>query len=365
MLERVTIRNFKRFAELDLRLAPLSVLTGVNSGGKSSVIQGILLARSAVSPGTYVPLNGPFGLELGEATDVLHARASEPLIEIALASGGGVSHFVFDVPPERSTSLVTNVASLCADQSFLTDAARALQYLSAERLGPRDIQEVSPELESALSVGHQGQFTAHVISQLDRVQVDVSRRHPQTEELGGVITLSAQAEYWMSTIVCPIRFESTWIVGTNAAMLRFRPPDLSTEWLRPNNVGFGISYALPIVVAGLTMTEGGLLMVENPEAHLHPSGQSAMGRFLGRVAASGVQVLIETHSDHILNGLRRAVADDKVLEPSGVLIHYFGQSDTVAELEVDQLGAVSSWPDGFFDQSERDLIALARAKRRG
>lgn len=60
-------------------------------------------------------------------------------------------------------------------------------------------------------------------------------------------------------------------------------------------MGFGLSYALPIVVGGLVAAKDGLLIVENPEAHLHPQGQSNMGQFLAWLAGKGVQVIVETH----------------------------------------------------------------------
>jgi predicted ATPase len=198
---------------------------------------------------------------------------------------------------------------------------------------------------------------------MDRSQVHELLRHPSTDEFGGVITLGAQVEYWMSSIVRPIRLEAEWIPNVSAVTLRFKSPEVITDWIRPTNVGFGLSYALPIVVAGLTMDQGGLLMIESPEAHLHPAGQSLMGRFLARVAAAGTQVLVETHSDHFLNGVRRAVAEDRSLAADDLLVHFFDRSGHPNPLSVSAVGALSDWPPGFFDQGETDLGALARAKR--
>jgi predicted ATPase len=130
-------------------------------------------------------------------------------------------------------------------------------------------------------------------------------------------------------------------------------------------MGFGISYALPILVAALMMPIGGLLIVENPEAHLHPAGQSRLGTFLGRVAASGVQVIIETHSDHVINGIRLAAAEERLLEPEQVVLHFFGSNidGSPAVIELTGRGGLTAWPKGFFDQIELDLGRLARAKR--
>lgn len=103
-------------------------------------------------------------------------------------------------------------------------------------------------------------------------------------------------------------------------------------------------------------------MVENPEAHLHPAGQSRLGGFLARVAGSGVQVLIETHSDHVVNGVRLAVAAERTIAADDTIVHFFGEGEP-AVIELNEHGRLTEWPDGFFDQIENDLGRLARARR--
>lgn len=363
MIDLLDITNFKRFSHLSLPLGQLTLLTGINSGGKSSVIQAILILHSQQLPGGAMPLNGPYGLALGEASDVLNSNAASNEILIEVVVGDERGGIELEVPHERSPSLIATRVERPEALDDMTGQERGFVYLGAERLGPRDLLEVAVDFDDDLSVGSRGEFTAHVLSQLDRLTVHPLRLHADTATSGGVVTLGAQTELWMSTIVSPIQIEATWLAGTNAAMVRFRPPSLLTEWLRPTNVGFGISYALPIVVAGLTSPPNGVLVVENPEAHLHPAGQSAMGRFLASVAAGGTQVIVETHSDHLLDGVRRAVGADKALASRDVVVHYFGEEPEPVMLSVDERGAMSGWPLGFFDQTEADLAELARAQR--
>ena len=107
-------------------------------------------------------------------------------------------------------------------------------------------------------------------------------------------------------------------------------------------------------------------MIENPEVHLHPAGQAAMGEFLAEVAAAGVQVILETHSDHVLNGIRRAVKKG-VLAPDDAALHFFRlQQDDEQEGAVlvespilDRDGNVDMWPEGFFDQFDKDMNYFA------
>src|SRR5690606_34572833 len=96
----------------------------------------------------------------------------------------------------------------------------------------------------------------------------------------------------------------------------------SSQKLRPSNVGFGLTYSLPLVVACLIAKPGSVLLLENPEAHLHPQGQAALGELIVRAARDGVQILVETHSDHVLNGIRLAVKR-QLISKDDVVVHYF------------------------------------------
>jgi predicted ATPase len=147
------------------------------------------------------------------------------------------------------------------------------------------------------------------------------------------------------------------------SVIRYQEPGLLSEGIRPPNMGFGVSYALPIIVAGILATSGTLLVVENPEAHLHPAGQSRMGRFLGRVAGAGAQVIVETHSDHVVNGIRLATVEDHTIGTDAIVVYFFDDENPVT-IEVTEKGGLTKWPPGFFDQLEDDLGRLARVKQR-
>lgn len=147
----------------------------------------------------------------------------------------------------------------------------------------------------------------------------------------------------------------------NAVTLGLRTSD-DTDFHRPIHVGFGLTQVLPIVVAALSASAGDLLLIENPEVHLHPAGQALMGQFLADVSRAGVQVIVETHSDHVLNGIRRSVKAAR-LKPEQVAIHFFRHPSSDAAQVVspllDSSGNIDSWPEGFFDQFDKDMNHFA------
>ncbi|MEP3665657.1 MAG: DUF3696 domain-containing protein [Roseibium sp.] len=326
----------------------------------------MIAAEAANTKSVAISLNGPFGLELGTAEGVLNWDSRSP-IEIAFeATEIGPATWRLSVPSEEALYLEITERPSELPKAF-SGTPRAFTYLSAERLGPRGFSAASPLPEAELEVGVKGEFCAHVLSVLgDQIMGTVGRSHP----LYGRSTprlLKYEVEQWLSEITRPIEVTGVRESDSTVAELRFRTP--GSTWVRSTNMGFGITYALPIILAGLIAEKGGLLVVENPEAHLHPAGQSRMGVFLAWLAGNGVQVLIETHSDHVINGIRRAVAEHSYLNAASALLHWFGNDSDGHEgplfstLAIGESGSLSDWPNGFFDQYQIDVAALGRIRR--
>ena len=363
MIRSFEVRNFKAFKDVTLRLGQLVLLSGVNSSGKSSVLQALRLAELAMMHGPTVQLNQLMGLELGEATDVLNREAVAQHIELEVHTEERVDRFRLVSPDDQDRSVALEVQPPEPDRE--NRKWRIDTYLSAERVGPRDLLEVAPGGGNRVDVGVRGEFTAHVLARFERRRVPKSLLHPSTTDGSLSPTLGSQSEAWLSSIVRPTRVQSTWLLRASAAALQFRDLDVTAEWVRPANVGFGLTYCLPIIVAALGSTPGSVFIVENPEAHLHPRAQSEVGKFLVRLAASGVQTIVETHSDHVLNGVRIAVASERLLSSDDVAIHFFGPSGaSVTEITLDDNGSLSVWPPGFFDQTMEDLATVSRIRRR-
>ncbi|MXN53142.1 AAA family ATPase [Shinella sp. AETb1-6] len=360
MIKSISIEGFKRFTSERLEFRNLTILAGRNGSGKTSTIHALLLAVAASQRGDGIAeLNGPFGLELGWFESLLNGNTKENSFSVTIeGTEGDAACWSFE---EGNTELHASVTlPFVGGEAFSHGPALGFQYLGAERLGPRIVQHSAALPREKLQVGWAGQFTAQVIEKLGSSRIDEGRLFPSSDENPPL--LKAQTEQWLSSIVRPVQIDTSTFAGTGITSIAFRVP--GGEFVRPTNMGFGVTYALPIVVAALSATTGGILIVENPEAHLHPAGQSDIGIFLARMARAGVQVILETHSDHVLNGIRRAIAELKILSPDAGIIQFFDDADRPPEaLEFTESGSFSHWPSGFFDQYQLDIARLNRVRR--
>ena len=208
------------------------------------------------------------------------------------------------------------------------------------------------------TVGVQGERTAYYLfkhqTKLVREPLLISGTPPQ---------LPRQTEAWLGKFFPGAGFKIEPVVG-DLVVMSMRAHH-SIDFRRPQNVGYGLTHVLPILAACLGADESSVLLIDNPEAHLHPSGQAMIGRFLAQVAASGVQLIVETHSDHVLNGIRRSVRDN-LLGPEGLALHFFTTADETEDIRpevtspsINRRGLIDRWPRGFFDQFDEDMMALA------
>ncbi|TBR57997.1 hypothetical protein B4U84_18770 [Westiellopsis prolifica IICB1] len=233
-------------------------------------------------------------------------------------------------------------------------------YLQAERVGPRTYFEISDfQVRQHQQLGTQGEYTAHFLSVYrDKNIPNTKLNHPNATSLN----LKDQVEAWMGEVSPGTRLE----IKSNPDMdlVSFQYSYGLSNPYRATNVGFGITYTLPIIVAVLASEPDTVILVENPEAHLHPRGQAKMGELLALAASCGVQVVIETHSDHVLNGIRLAV-HRRHLDHKEVQLHYFQRQEIEGQVftevlspRINRHGRIDQWPDGFFDQMEKDLMEL-------
>jgi predicted ATPase len=235
-----------------------------------------------------------------------------------------------------------------------------VQYLCAERLGPRKALPLSESRLRSRDIGKQGEFVLQVLIALGEMLLDEADPRVVKAE---TTSIRAVTGAWLAELSPGVRLSIEPVRAIDAAVASYayaQPGDIPTTGFRPTNVGFGLSYTLPVIVACLVARPGDLLLIENPEAHVHPRGQTLMGDLLARTAAAGIQILAETHSDHVMNGVRIAVRGRR-LRPEQVALHYFeqdGAESRVISPQLDKSARLNTWPTGFFDQHEDNLAQL-------
>lgn len=416
MLTEITLENFKRFRDRTiLPFGRLNLLTGINSQGKSTTLQPILLLHQSLDPaltgalalerielnGRYVHLGNfremqsrhrppgdlvyigfefsdpvtttrtglwidqPDGNERWGGLKRLEVESFkngqlEPKLEFTAELGRWLT---LDFHQQSSDALrcLDNVNGglqfnpLIANKSYLQELGR-VHYVSADRLGPQDF---FPRVSNSgfSSVGVRGEQCAEV---LYRAQQDqrVAEQALQRED-AATQTVVDQASAWLSFIFDGGALRVTAPSPSVPILALEMNADGTAHYVRPVNLGFGYSYALPILVAGLIARPGDILIVENPEAHLHPLAQSRLGEFLSRVSTLGVQVFVESHSEHILNAFRLALREGHLASDDLVVLFFRRDvQDPVLRVSVGSNGHIVDWPSGFFDQRTQDFVRL-------
>jgi predicted ATPase len=391
MLTEIKLTNFKCFKEeTSIPLSQFNLFTGVNGAGKSTALQALLLMRQSInnSPPTDVSLNGDC-INLGSFDDVRNKEFSEDkLINF---------EFIYD----KSSSLLYNLnkkyddvmlyvssidfyqysshekLKVCAYEgkldgifNFVVDLdnlfskeifelyqtftfeMETTHFISADRVGPQEIYSKTP-LQRFIHVGTKGESTVNLLDKIPQALVN------EYLCLGDdARTLLTQTEVWMSKILnADIKLKIT--------PLRVNILELLINDFKPSNVGFGYSSILPIIVTGLIAKPNEKIIIENPEIHLHPKAQSALIEFLIKVANTGVQIFIESHSDHVLNALRIATKN-KLIKPEDANILFFGLENGNSKIinpTLDENGRIDQWPEYFFDETAKSLASLAAGQR--
>jgi len=364
MIQELHLHNYKCFADQKVSFKALTLLSGLNDTGKSSVIQSLLLLRQSYQQDLLLDrglaLNGDL-VNVGTVEDVLFEKAIEDVIAFQLRLKNGHEQawrFLYDRKTDALSWDISNTQDKQIYHSSLFN--NNFHYLTAERIGPRPFFDMSDFLVChRRQLGSAGEYAAHFLYIYgDEIKVHTDLAHPDAISLD----LKNQVEAWLGEISPNTCISVVPNAGIDTISLQYAFVDKgSSRIYRARTVGFGITYALPILVAVLSSQPGALVLIENPEAHLHPKGQSQMGKLLAHAAYCGVQIVLETHSDHVLNGIRVAVHDGE-LAPENVQIHFFqrqkdGQAQVLSPC-IDRNGRIDQWPNGFFDEWDKNLESL-------
>ncbi len=359
MINYIQIENFKSIKRIALPLQNLNLFFGMNGMGKSSVIQTLLLLRQSYwenyrSGLDYLYINGDL-VRLGTGKDIYCQSGTDDKIRFYVQFDQKVSydcHYIYDIFDFDSDQLERVEAGQKED--YKTPLfGKGFSYLGAEHLGPKKQYSVENwKRNGIIRLGTAGEFVVPFLAvEGERIKVAPGLCHPKGKTNG----LMDQVSAWMGEISPGVRLTAQLLPLIEKAKLEisYSGDRLVSEPFLPVNVGFGIPYVLPLIVELLISGQESLLLIENPESHLHPRGQTMIGRLIALAAENGCQVICESHSDHVINGIRVA-AKQGLVSNEKIGISFFSKNEDqetkVSPIWMDREGNLSDYPAGLLDE---------------
>ena len=359
MINYLQIENFKSIKKLALPLERLNLFFGMNGMGKSSVIQALLLLRQSFWENYKSGLdclytNGEI-IQLGTGKDIFCQNGISDTIRFYVQYG---EQAVYDCcykyePGKQDSDQLERIGTERAEDYVVPLFSDQFFYLGAEHIGPR--KQYSTEnwrKNSAARLGAMGEFIVPFLAmegEKIRIPDDMCLQTGKTNRL------IDQVSAWMAEISPGIRISAELLPAVEKAKLAvsYNGDRLVSDAFMPVNVGFGIPYVLPLIVELLISGEDSLLLIENPESHLHPKGQTMIARLISLAANHGCQIICESHSDHIINGVRVAIKNGQISNEK-VGVSFFSknkdQETKVDNIYVDEKGNLSDYPAGLLDE---------------
>jgi len=380
MLTKIKIEGFKSIENESLQLTPLTILTGVNSSGKSTVIQALLLLlrfTMRVNHFSLQKLISPYSnprdirnkftnqsdtsisveIKANENIDKLELITKESETKGATLFRGIVSAKKSVSEPEKSTNEVLSSKPPVVYHYEQTDEEYIEQpelfYLNANRIGPQAVT-----LKSDTKVGDNAELLFGYYEEVKgRTLPDCLVKFSDSK------TISYQVSQWVSLISGSNIELKTEVLESNEVNVTFDSDGLKD--ISPFNLGAGISYLAKVVIICLIAKKGDLVVIENPEIHLHPKAQASLGGFFAFIAKSGIQLMIETHCEHLINKLAHQVYKEELNE-NDVVIHYKNSvKEPFRTLNIDGNGEFNdnnaklvTFPKGFFDATLAELMEM-------
>jgi hypothetical protein len=427
VITNLSLANFKSWKLIkDMRLAPITCLFGTNSSGKTSILQLLLLLKQTVdSADRNIALDlgdNRALVSLGTLADVLHDHdTTKPMSwsltwdpEFTVRPTGQGPVFMQGYPLRFQASIALSELREPVVTNLLYGFREA--QLGMRRSGNGDYElELAPDTEFAarLSPGtvpgpvKSYGFPSEVSTRLQGSEF-LSDYALQYEHLFdkihylGPLRVSPERQYfWAGGIPADVGTRGERAVdamlakglvgdtsfhigvasvlrdlglihdfavrevapGSSIYEVRVRQSEESAEVLLPD-VGFGVSQILPVIVLCYYVRPGSIILLEQPEMHLHPKAQAALADVLiDAMKVNKLQIIVESHSEHLLQRLQRRIAE-QVLAPSDVALYFCDQvegASRLTPLDVNTAGGITNWPDGFFGDPLGEAVAMTKA----
>ena len=419
MITHIRMKNFKSWKDSgEVKLAPLTGFFGTNSSGKSSLLQMLLLLKQTIGTDEILFFGDENSLvNLGSFHEVIHGHTLEEVLGLEFGWKIGNPFTIearlgdgLEYDPEKTsftTDSFTFNASImwkndelvvednpyrvkCGSKQQVINEGRYSEKIYGEPFGlelqePPPITLISSEFKKLFnhiyplgptrvhpqrhyhwegtnpdSVGQSGEY---MIDSMLNARVD----QQTTPYKGQKVPIEERISWWLREMDLAYSFSiKRTSTGTDRDydVLIQKAPDSTKVTLA--DMGYGLSQFLPVLVHCYYAPEGSTLILEQPGIHLHPKVQSQLADLLIEVITERkLQILVESHSEHLLNRLQRRVAEEKIAADQTALYfcRYIDGASKIDKLDMDEFGNITNWPENFFGDEMGDLFAMTEAQR--
>lgn len=370
MIDNIKIQSFKSHKNTEIELQHLTVLCGVNGVGKSSAIQVLLLLREAfIKDKSFDVLDLKCNsVKIGTVNDAIYEFSDSDSFEINLMASERLYDFKFEAKTEDEKvksfiNLDKEKSIIPRDFQFESIFNTNFQYISAYRLGPQTQYKKEDKIidiyKQISDIDGNAEYFVHFLDRYRNNEVlkEICNNNiPFTDLFSQVIA-------WEKEISDGVNIDIQDL-GKLGYVLKYsfdteKSVSKKTKNFEATNVGFGLSYVMPILVAILSAKKDSLIIIENPEAHLHPNGIAKLTELICLASQAGIQIILETHSDHIINGIlvqcKKFEEEGKGISKDNVSIYQFDRDEVehctrATKINIEEDGKIRYPPKGFFDQ---------------
>lgn len=365
------LENFKSWQSLDIEMTPLTILFGTNSSGKSSVLQAILWIPHSFEKTGRARID--FGgnpndyIDLGSYQDVIFSHDISRKLAISMGFAKNTNESI-----ELQFTLAYTDDDVLLSAKEFTHPTNSIKIYEENRV---------QSLEDWFRWLNIGDLRIHYLGPLrQRAQRSYlwsgtvpSRILPDGENTIAALVESTRRDGKLVENV------AEWLVKLELVKsFRVNPLDEGKRFYEPLvdiagvetallDTGFGVSQVLPVITTLFFVPEGSIVLLEQPELHLHPRAQAHLADLMLHVAEKRkLQLIVESHSEHLLRRLQRRIAEEEQVfaSPENVRMYFCDAGDngsTIQAVEVDIYGQINNWPDKFFGDITGDLEAMTMA----
>jgi predicted ATPase len=372
MIKKVKLENFKCFKNEEIEFRNLTILTGENSSGKSSLIQALLLIGNP-KLGDF-PYSAPDSLlinlyleSLKNLDDLVNKYTDTKSfkIEVDLCKYENISeikniYLIFDkINSEDNVSF-----KFSENYTFPNELtySKNLFYLSADRTRVKYSSTLAGKNNTNL-FGVNGEFASSYFyfNKSNVIENDLIKDDNS-------YTLENQVNFWLEAITGIKKLLINTEKMPDGNVMSYYNIDGFN--FSPGNIGSGVSYVVLILILCLSAKKGDIIIIENPEIHLHPKSQAELGEFFAFVASKGIQLIIETHNDHIINKIcyeqfkGNLKEDEVVIQYKQDMNAHFEKIDIKKGQFYNSKGE-NRFPEGFFDTTLKEIFAINEMNKSG